>query len=185
MAVAIVVQPARAHAGADILDACFLGDGSKCPIAIVPVQIVASKIVGDVQVWTAGAVDVPPSASEAVSIVLGIQSRRNRTIHKCAIAFVVKQEVWRPVACIEIRRRVMILIEAEIVAVEAEVDVEPSVTVVVRDGSVRERALRSVRKPKGIALELKFPVSLIEKKQRPRCANHKKILAAAVQKVGE
>ena len=65
----------------------------------------------------------------------------------------------------------MILIESQIVAVQAEVNVETSVAVIVGDRCVREGSLRRRCKLEGIALERKFAVALIQKKQGPVAAN--------------
>ncbi len=79
----------------------------------------------------------------------------------------------------------MILVQAEIVAIEAEIDIEPAVMVVVGDSRVRERALRRARELEGIALEGKFSRTVVEEKKRPAAANDKQILHAFVFEIGE
>jgi hypothetical protein len=77
------------------------------------------------------------------------------------------------------------LIGALVVDVEAEVDVEPAVAVVVGDGCAGERALWFVGEMERVWLELKFSVAVVEKQQRAACANDDRVLASGVGKIGE
>jgi len=77
----------------------------------------------------------------------------------------VKQEIGRTVASVEVRRRIVILIEAEVVAVETKIDVETTIVVIVGDGGVREGTLRRGCKFERVALQFKFAVALVEEKQ--------------------
>ena len=74
----------------------------------------------------------------------------------------MEQEVRWPVASVKIGSGIVILIQAEIVRVEAEVNVKSSVSIVVRDGSMGKCSLRRLHKFEGIGLELKSPVPLVQ-----------------------
>src|SRR5258708_1749892 len=76
-------------------------------------------------------------------------------------------------------------VETDIVAVQAKINVEPPIIVVVGDGGVREGALRRARELEGIAFEGELSAAVIEKEQRTGAANDKKILHAFVFKIGE
>ena len=71
---------------------------------------------------------------------------RFRTVDKGRVALVVEQEVRWPISRVEVRGRVVILIQPQVITVDTEVDVEPAVAIVVRDGSVGESAFRRSRK---------------------------------------
>ena len=60
----------------------------------------------------------------------------------------------------------MILIEAEVVAIQAKINVEPAIAVIVGNRSVRECALWGFAKLKASRLQLEFAVALIQEKQR-------------------
>ena len=79
----------------------------------------------------------------------------------------------------------MILIEPQIVAIEAEINVEASVAVVVGDRCVGECSLRRPRELKGVPLDRERAVSLIEKEQRAPATHHQQVLQPLVPKIGE
>ena len=68
------------------------------------------------------------------------------------VAFVVEEEIWRAVPRVEVWDGVVILIEAEIIAVEAEIDIEASIAVVIGDGRMGEGSLRAACETECIAL---------------------------------
>ena len=79
----------------------------------------------------------------------------------------------------------MILIETDVVVVDAEVDVETSVPIVVRNCSLRKTPLRIARKLEGIAFDRILSLSLIKKEQRAAFGNNKQVLHAFVLEIGE
>jgi hypothetical protein len=64
----------------------------------------------------------------------------------------VQQEVWRSIARVEIRNGIVILIQAYVVAVETEINVETPVAIVIGDGRVSESSLGRSRELEGIGL---------------------------------
>src|SRR5437660_11142441 len=184
-AVIIDIEPRRAHAGAYILHAGVGGDCSKGAVAVTPVEIVASEIIRHIQIGTAISVQIAPRASKTVTVVFHVETRRFGAVGKRAVAFVVKQKVWRPVARVEIGSRIVVLIKAEIVAVETEVNIKSAIAIVVGDGRVCECALRRFRKLESIWLALEGAVSLIDKQQRTVCADNQQILQPSVLKISE
>jgi len=138
VSVVVEVQPACAHAGSGLIHPCFFRNRSECPVAIAAVEIVTAKVVHHVQVRPAVRVEVAPGTGEAVTIVVDIQAGSFRPVLKDAVAFIVEQKVWRSIARVKIGDGIVILVQAEIVGVEAEINVEPSIAIVVGDGGVRE-----------------------------------------------
>src|SRR5947209_225716 len=65
-AIAIVIEPGGAHAWTDVLDSGFARNIPEFS-AFIPVQIVAAKVVGDVQAWPATPVVVGPGCGEAIA----------------------------------------------------------------------------------------------------------------------
>src|SRR5207253_9810931 len=111
------------------------------------------EIVGHIEVRNAIIVVVAPGARKAVAVVIHVQPCGFCPVQKSAMPFVVKQKVRRAVPRVKIRRGIMILVKSHIIAVEAKINVEPSVAIVVRNGGMRERPLRRLHKLEGIALE--------------------------------
>jgi len=104
---------------------------------------------------------------------------------KRRVAFVVEKEIRRAVARVEVGRGIVILIEAEIIGIEAKINVKAAVVVVVGDGRVSEGSLRSLCEFESVGLELKFAVALIQKQLRACRSDDKKILQALVFEIGE
>src|SRR6267142_2983845 len=142
MAAVIEVGPAGAHTCAGDVDAGGLGDGFEGAITAIAIEIAASEIVGDVEVRHAVRIGVAPSAGETEAIVFSVESGRFGAIDKGSTAFIVKKKIGRAIAGVEVRRRVVILIEAEIVTVEAKIDIEAAVAIVVGNGGVSKSAFR-------------------------------------------
>ena len=62
----------------------------------------------------------------------------------------------------------MILVEAEIVAVEAEVNIEAAIAVIIGDGGVGEASFGRFGEAESIALDLEGAIAAIEKEERKR-----------------
>src|SRR5215469_3346904 len=126
---------------------------------------------------------MPPDAGERVAVVVDIEAGSLRAILEDAIAFVVQKKVWRAIAGVEIRNRVVILIEARVVAVQAEIDVEASIPVVVGGGGVRERSRRRIGKPESIRFEQESSVSLVPEEKRAAATDDQEILVSPVLEI--
>ena len=92
-AVVIEIGPARAHAGARIVDVGFAGDCGERAVAVVAIEIAAPEIVGHVEIGRSAGVGVAPRAGEAVAVVFGIQPCRFRPVDEGRVAFVVQQKI--------------------------------------------------------------------------------------------
>ena len=77
----------------------------------------------------------------------------------------------------------MVLVQAEIIAVEAEINIETPVAIIVREGGLCESSLRRLVELESIALEGESSISLVQKEQRPAAANHQEILEPFVLEV--
>src|SRR5690349_2976449 len=111
-------------------------------------------------------IEIAPSARKAVAIVISVESSPLGAIAKHRATFVMQQKIGRAIARIEIRSGIVILVEAEIVAVQAEIDVEPPVIVVVGDRCVCEGASRSGRELEGITLQRKVSLAIVQEEKR-------------------
>src|SRR5271163_3191427 len=106
-------------------------DRSKRSITIVAIQVIASEVIGYIKIWQAVRSGFAPGTRKAVAIVIRIQSRRFSPLHKCGVTFVVQQAVGWPIAGVEVGNRIVVLIEAQVVAVQAEVNIKTPVPIVV------------------------------------------------------
>jgi len=142
LVVVVEIEPGSAHPRSDVFDACLCGDGGEFSSAIIAVQIVSSEVVGHVEVQKTITVVVAPGARKAVPVVVHIQPRRLSPVQKYCIPFVVEQKVRRAIARVKIRSGIVILVQAHVIAVQAEINVQQSVAIVVSDGGMCERPLR-------------------------------------------
>ena len=161
------------------------GDCSECAVAIVAIQIAAPKIVGHVKIRKTAGAGFTPGTGEAVAIILRIQAGGVRAVDKNSIPLVMQKEIWRTIPRIEIRHRVVVLVQSQVVAIHAEIDIQASVAVVVGDRRMRECSFGRMRKLEGISLNRECAISLIEEQQWAAATYHQKILQTSVLKVGE
>src|ERR1700751_2935674 len=161
------------------------GDCSECAVAIVAIQIAAPEIVGNVKIWKTARTGFTPGTGEAVAIILCMQTGRFGPVDKDCIPLIMEKEICRTIPRIEIRHRVVILVQSQVVAIHAEIDVQASVTVIVCDRSVRKCSFGRMRKLEGISLNRECAIPLIEEQQWAAAAYHQEILQTSVPKVGE
>ena len=72
-AVVVVVEPADAHAGADVLDPSLHSDIRKSSVSIVAIKILSAKVVDHVEIGPAVAIVVSPCATKAVTRVVLVE----------------------------------------------------------------------------------------------------------------
>ena len=89
-AIIVEVEPCCAHAGADVLNAGFAGHTGKSAVAVVAVEIVAPKIVHNVQVGPEVAVVIPPSTAEAEARVIDVEASLLRDVIKGGVAVIAQ-----------------------------------------------------------------------------------------------
>ena len=95
----------------------------------------------------------------------------------------MKQKVRRTVSGVDVRRWIPVLIEARIVVVEAEIDIETTIVVVVGECSVGECTLRRSREIEGMFFELEFIGAIVCKQQRATAGHDKQVLVPPVLEV--
>ena len=98
---------------------------------------------------------------------------------------VAHQEIRRPVLRVVIRRRIFVLPGALVVGVQAEINVEPAIAIIVRDGRAGESSLRRIRELECVGLLAKLAAAFIQKQQRAVGAHHNDVLAAVIVEIGE
>jgi len=101
------------------------------------------------------------------------------------ITAIAEKEVGRSVLRVEIGIWILVLAQALIKAVGAEVDVEQAVAIVVGHGCAGEGALRRACELKGVRLQFEGSIAAIGEEQRPAGADDNQVLAARVGEVGE
>src|SRR5881628_841722 len=148
--IVVVIAPADTHARADIFHSGLLSNISKRSVSIVPIEIIAAKVVHYVEVRPAVAVVIIPSAAEAVARVVLVQARLGGHIPESSVAIVTHQEVGRSVLRVVVRRRIFVLIRTLVIKVETEINVEPAIAVIIGDGGAGEGSLRRIAEPKRI-----------------------------------
>ena len=79
----------------------------------------------------------------------------------------------------------MVLVQSEVIAVQAKINVETAVAIVVGDGGMGESSLRRSRKFEGVAFQYKLPIALVQKEQRAAGAHDQQILQPLVLEIGK
>ncbi len=124
-AVVVVVEAADAHASADVFNSSLRGDVGEGAVTVVAVEILAAKIVDDVKIGPAIAVEVGPATAKTVAGIVLVKPGLSGHVTKRTVALVAHHEVRRTVVGVVVRRRILILVRSLVIDVEAEVDVEP------------------------------------------------------------
>src|SRR6266498_3414346 len=185
IAITVEVQPTRTHARAHVLNSCLSRNGRKCAVTVIPIQIASAEVIGNIQIRPAIGVVVSPRAREAVAIIVNVQAGGFCPIFKTPTSLIVKQEVWRAIASVEIRRRIPVLIQSGIVVVQTEIDIETAVMIVVCDRGMGECTLRWPYELEGIVFGYEFSLALIYKKQGAATRHHQQVLFALVIEICE
>src|SRR5919108_81758 len=152
LSVMVKIAPASAHASANVFDAGFRGDTGKSSVALVAIKIVAAEVVGNVEVRVTVGIVVAPGASKTEAVIVDVHAGCRGSVHEGSVAFVVKEEIGRAVARVEIRSGIVILVETHVIRVEAKINVEAAVAVIVGNRGMGERSLRRLSELKGVAL---------------------------------
>ena len=147
-AVVVVVEEGRAHAGAVVEHAGLGGDVLEADRAAaraqVAIEVLDAEVVGDEQVGPAVLVVVGPRRGEVIAVVAGVEAGRRGRVDEAALAVVAEQDARRAVAGVVVRHRRagFLLAGAEEVGVDAEIDVEEAVAIVVGHRQAGEQALQ-------------------------------------------
>src|SRR5262249_21060274 len=121
------------------------------------------EIVHHIEVGPPVAVEITPAATEAVTCIVLIEPGFRGYIVKGPVALVAHHEVGRAVLGVIVRRRILVLIGALILDIEAKVNVEPPIAIIVGNRCPGESTLRRACKTKRIWLLTKLPTTLVEK----------------------
>src|SRR5579871_2636564 len=81
-AIVVVIEAADAHSRAHIFDARLLRNVGECAVSVVPIKILSSEIVDDVQVGPTVAVVIAPAAAKTIASVVLIEAGLRRDIAK-------------------------------------------------------------------------------------------------------
>src|SRR5580698_327174 len=111
-------------------------------------------------------IEVAPSATKAVARVVLVEARLGSYVVKRAIPMVAHHEVRRPVLRVVVGRRILILVRALVKSVEAKMDVEPTVAVIIRHRRAGKSSLWRIRKDKGVRLLPKLSSALVQEQHR-------------------
>ena len=161
--VIVVIKPAHTHPCADIIHFRLSRDVGERPIAIVAVEVLAAEIIYHIKVGPTVLVVIAPSTAKTVSCVVSTQTRRRSNVAKTAVPVVTHHEIRGTVFGVIIGRGILVLVSALIIKIEAEVNVQPAVAVVVGYGRTREGSLRCFRELKSIRLLAELAFAFIEK----------------------
>ena len=137
----VIIEPANAHACADIFNSRLRRDIRERSVSIVAVKILSAEVVHHVEIGPAIAVVITPATAKAVASIVSIKATLRRNIPEGSIPIVAHHEIGRPVFRVIIRKGILILIGALIIDIEAEIDVQPAIAVIVGNGCTRESAL--------------------------------------------
>ena len=190
-AVVVVVEERRAHAGTVVEDAGLRRDVLEADRAAaraeVAIQVLDAEVVGDEQVGPAVLVVVGPRRGEVVAIVAGVEPGGLGGVDEAALAVVVEQHARRAVARVVVRHRRagLLLAGAEEVGIDAEIDVEEAVAIVVGHRQAGEDALQRRVEAERAGDRREAALAVVGEQQRLRAGGQHQILIAVVVDVGE
>src|ERR1700720_1850401 len=97
VAVAVVVQPTDAHAGANVFHSRLRRDIGESSVAIVAIKVLAAKVVDHAKVRPAIVVVVAPAAAKTVTLVPVIEAGLGGHVAESTVPLVAHQEIGRAV----------------------------------------------------------------------------------------
>src|SRR5207249_2591233 len=100
--------------------------------------VLAAEIIYHIKVGPSVLVVIAPSTAETVSHIVSIQSRLCSNVAESPIPVVAHHEIGRTVFGVIIRRGILILVSALVIKIEAKINVQPAVAVIVGDGRTRK-----------------------------------------------
>ena len=159
--VIVIIEPADRHARAHILNAGLRSDVGKSSVAVVAVEVLPPEVVHYIKIGPAVAVVVVPTAAKTVAGVVFVEACLRSDIEEGPVPIIAHHEVRRTVLGIMVRGGIFVLVRALVVEVEAEVDVQPTVAIVVGQGSTREGPLRRGGELKCVGLGAELAATFI------------------------
>ena len=190
-AVVVVVEEGGAHASAVVEHAGLFGDVLEADRAAaraqVAIQVLDAEVVGDEQVRPAVLVVVGPRRGEVIAVVAGVEPGRLGGVDEAALAVVAEQDARRAVAGVVVRHRRagLFLAGAEEVGVDAEIDVEEAVAIVVGHRQAGEQALQRLVEGERAGDRRERALAVVDEQQRLRAGGQHQILIAVVVDVRE
>src|SRR6267143_1319327 len=184
-AVVVVVEPANAHARPRVLGTGLRRHIRESPVAMVAIEIFAAEVVYHIKIGPAvTVVVVPPTAKTVASVVL-VEARFGGHIPKRPIPIVAQHEIRRTVFGVIIRSWILVLISALVIDIEAKIDVQPAVAIVICHCGAGEGSRWSAGKSKSVRLLAEPASTFIQKQQRAVGADDDEILASIIVDVNK
>ena len=190
-AVVVVVEEGRAHPGPVILYARRRGHVLEAHPAAsepeVPVQVLASEVVGHQQVGPPVAVVVAPCGGEVIAVVPLVETRFAGGFDETPVAVVPEEHAGGAVAGVVVRHRRarLVLARAVVEGIDTEVEVEKPVAVVIGHGDGHGGALEPPLEAEGVLYPGEAPTSVVREEDRSRAHGEHQVLVAVVVHVGE
>src|SRR6267143_73764 len=163
MAVIVIIEPADTHPRTHIFNSGFRSDIGESSVAVVAVEVLPSEVVHDIKIGPSVPVVIAPPAAKTVARVVLVKARLRGNVAEGSVPIVAHHEVRRTVLRVMVRRGVFVLVRALVIEVEAEVDVQPAVAVIVAQSRAREGPLRSGGKLKRLSLLAELATTFIQK----------------------
>src|SRR6202035_1024804 len=180
VAVPIVVQPTDAHARAKVFYTQLRRDIRESSVAIVAVKVLASKVVDDAKVRPAILIIVTPAAAKTVSLVPLIEAGLGGDVAERTVALIAHEEIGWSVLCVVKRRGGFVRLGTAVVKIKTEVNIQPTVAIIIGNRCASERPSGRIGKPKCVDLLFELAVALVQKQQRAALANNDQVLPAIV-----
>ena len=114
-----------------------------------------------------------------------IEARGCRYVTERPVATVAKKKIRRAVLRVVVGHGEAVLVQSLVVAVKAEINVQPAVAVVIAESSARKGALGSLSEAESIRLQPKSSPGVITKQQRAGGTDHDQVLVPVVVYIGE
>ena len=117
-----------------------------------------------------------------IAIVSGVETRVVRGVDESPVAVIAKEHARRSVACVVVRcrRARLVFAGAEEIGVDAQIQIDKTVPVVVRHRDRRQHALKRPRESEGVRNGREMSFAVVDEQQRVGRRRHHQILIAVV-----
>src|ERR1700721_4364817 len=109
---------------------------------------------------------MPPRATKTGARIILIKIGLGSDVTKCTVSIVAHHEIRRAILCVIVRRGIFVLVCALIEGIKTEVDIEPTVAVIIGNGGAGKSSLRLVPKQKCVRFLSEFASALVQEQHR-------------------
>ena len=129
---------------------------------MIVIKILPTEIVHHIKIGPAIAIVIIPRAAKTIARVVFVETGFLCDVAESSVAVVTHHEIRWTIFGGVVRNRIFVLIGALVIGVEAKINVEPAIAVIVGNGSAGKSSLRQFREVECVGLAPKFAAALVQ-----------------------